>query len=144
MVVGNLTTVIKGIHKTGGRKFGVLNQSVLGCIPLVKALVNGSEGSCVEEASALAKLHNRLKEGGVTCCGSDPLICGGKRTVKDYELCENPSDYVFFFTPFIPLKGLIRLFPSLCGVETKEFLAHTISKHYLKNNPTMLIKVLFG
>ncbi|KAL5172075.1 GDSL esterase/lipase 5 [Glycine soja] len=48
-----------GIHKTGGRKFGVLNQSVLGCIPLVKALVNGSEG---------------LKEGGVTCCGSDPLM----------------------------------------------------------------------
>ncbi|KAG4940546.1 hypothetical protein JHK87_044417 [Glycine soja] len=60
MVVGNLTTVIKGIHKTGGRKFGVLNQSVLGCIPLVKALVNGSEGSCVEEASALAKLHNSV------------------------------------------------------------------------------------
>ncbi|KAH1205115.1 GDSL esterase/lipase 5 [Glycine max] len=137
MVVGNLTTVIKGIHKTGGRKFGVLNQSVLGCIPLVKALVNGSEGSCVEEASALAKLHNSV-------LSVELENCGGKRTVKDYELCENPSDYVFFFTPFIPLKGLIRLFPSLCGVETKEFLAHTISKHYLKNNPTMLIKVLFG
>lgn len=138
MVVGNLTTVIKGIHKTGGRKFGVLNQSALGCIPLVKALLNGSKGSCVEEASALAKLHNGvlsveleklkkqlegfkysyvdffnlsfdlmnnpskygLKEGGMACCGSGPYrryySCGGKRAVKDYELCENPSDYVFF------------------------------------------------
>ncbi|TKY61147.1 GDSL esterase/lipase 1 [Spatholobus suberectus] len=138
MVVGNLTTVMKGIHKTGGRKFGVLNQPALGCIPLVKALVNGSKGSCVEEASALGKLHNSVlsvelqklkkqlkgfkysyidffnltfdlinnpskygfKEGGVACCGSGPYrgyySCGGKRAVKDYDLCENPSEYVFF------------------------------------------------
>ena len=41
-----------------------------------------------------------LKEGGMACCGSGPYrryySCGGKRAVKDYELCENPSDYVFF------------------------------------------------
>ncbi|KAK7338221.1 hypothetical protein VNO77_18823 [Canavalia gladiata] len=138
MVVGNLTTVIKGIHKTGGRKFGVLNLPALGCIPVVKTLVNGSEGSGLEEASALAKLHNSVllvelqklekqlkgfkysyidffnlsfeiinnpskygfKEGRVACCGSGPYgeyySCGGKREVKDYNLCENPSEYVFF------------------------------------------------
>uniref|UniRef100_A0A0R0FWM5 Uncharacterized protein n=1 Tax=Glycine max TaxID=3847 RepID=A0A0R0FWM5_SOYBN len=93
MVVGNLTTVIKGIHKKGGRKFGVLNQSVLGCIPLVKAPVNGSEGSCVEEASALAKLHNSVLSVELE---KRDYSFGGKRTVKDYELCENPRDYVFF------------------------------------------------
>ncbi|XP_020213924.1 GDSL esterase/lipase 5 [Cajanus cajan] len=137
-VVGNITTVIKGIHKTGGRKFGVLNQPAVGCIPLIKALVNGSKDVCVEEASALAKLHNSVlsveldklnkelkgfkysyvdyfnlsfdvinnplkygfKEGDVACCGSGSYrgyySCGGKRVVKDYELCENPSEYVFF------------------------------------------------
>ncbi|RDX58056.1 GDSL esterase/lipase 5, partial [Mucuna pruriens] len=138
MVVGNITTVIKGIHKTGGRKFVVLNQPAMGCIPLIKLLVNESKGSCVEEASALAKLHNSvlsveldklnkqlkgfkysyidffsisfdvinnplkygLKEGAVACCGSGPYreyySCGGKRAVKDYKLCENPKEYVFF------------------------------------------------
>ncbi|XP_020213887.1 GDSL esterase/lipase 1 [Cajanus cajan] len=137
-VVGNITTVIKGIHRTGGRKFGVLNQPAMGCVPFVKALVNASNGSCVEEASALAKLHNSVlsveldklnkelkgfkysyvdffsfsfdvinnpskygfKEGGVACCGSGPnreiFSCGGKGAVKDYELCENSSEYVFF------------------------------------------------
>ncbi|CAJ1976071.1 unnamed protein product [Sphenostylis stenocarpa] len=59
MVVGNLTSVIKGIHEAGGRKFGVLNLPAVGCIPFVKALVNGSKG-CVEEASAQAKLHNSV------------------------------------------------------------------------------------
>lgn len=41
-----------------------------------------------------------FKESGVACCGSGPYrgyySCGGKRAVKDYELCENPSEYVFF------------------------------------------------
>ena len=45
-------------------------------------------------------LNLGLKEGGVACCGSGPYkgyySCGGKREVKDYELCENPSEYVFF------------------------------------------------
>ncbi|QCE13401.1 zeta-carotene desaturase [Vigna unguiculata] len=137
MVVGNLSTVIKGIHKAGGRKFGVLNQPAMGCVPFVKALMNESKG-CVEEASALAQLHNKVlsveldqlkkqltefkysyvdffdlsldlisnpskygfKEGDVACCGSGPyngyFSCGGKGAVKDYNLCENPSEYVFF------------------------------------------------
>ncbi|XP_030490888.2 GDSL esterase/lipase 1 [Cannabis sativa] len=41
-----------------------------------------------------------FKEGMVACCGSGPyrgvLSCGGKRGVKEYDLCENPSQYLFF------------------------------------------------
>ena len=41
-----------------------------------------------------------FKKGGVACCGSGPdreyYSCGGKRSLKDYEVCENASDYVFF------------------------------------------------
>lgn len=78
------------------------------------------------------------------------LTLKGEITVAEVKEQWKITSYVrilaimFSLTPFIPLEGLIRLFPSLCGVETKELLAHTISKHYLKNNPTMLIKVLFG
>ncbi|CAJ2657809.1 unnamed protein product [Trifolium pratense] len=139
MVVGNLTTVIKGIYDLGGRKFGIINQPSMGCFPTIKAYVNGTKlGSCLEEFSAIAEVHNTmlsvelqklkkqikgfkysyfnlfdlsfevinnpskfgLKEGGVACCGSGPykgyFSCGGKREVKDYDLCKNPSDYVFF------------------------------------------------
>ncbi|KAL5165259.1 GDSL esterase/lipase 5 [Glycine soja] len=76
------------IHKVGGRKFGVLNMPAMGCVPFVKILVNASKG---------------FKEGGVACCGSGPyrgnFSCGGKGAEKDYDLCENPSEYVLF--PFV-------------------------------------------
>lgn len=48
----------KEMYNQGGRKFGLLNLSPLGCLPFVKVLVNGSEGSCREEVSTLVKLHN--------------------------------------------------------------------------------------
>ncbi|KAF3450557.1 hypothetical protein FNV43_RR06644 [Rhamnella rubrinervis] len=41
-----------------------------------------------------------FKEGKVACCGSGPyrgiFSCGGRRGLKVYELCDNPSEYVFF------------------------------------------------
>ena len=41
-----------------------------------------------------------FKEGKVACCGTRPYrgfySCGGKSGVKDYELCKNPNEYVFF------------------------------------------------
>ncbi|KAF7843660.1 GDSL esterase/lipase 5 [Senna tora] len=58
LVIGNLTIVIQEMHKQGGRKFGLLKLAPLGCVPLVKALVNGSEGSCLEELSSLVRMHN--------------------------------------------------------------------------------------
>ncbi|KDO45746.1 hypothetical protein CISIN_1g016962mg [Citrus sinensis] len=34
------------------------------------------------------------------CCGSGPYgglsSCGGKRAIKEYELCDNPNEYLFF------------------------------------------------
>ncbi|KAB1218298.1 GDSL esterase/lipase 1 [Morella rubra] len=41
-----------------------------------------------------------FKEGKSGCCGTGPYrginSCGGKRSVEVYELCENPSEYLFF------------------------------------------------
>ncbi|KAF7151358.1 hypothetical protein RHSIM_Rhsim02G0226600 [Rhododendron simsii] len=41
-----------------------------------------------------------FEEGKSACCGSGPyrgvISCGGKRGVKEFELCSNPSEFVFF------------------------------------------------
>ncbi|PON62544.1 SGNH hydrolase-type esterase domain containing protein [Trema orientale] len=41
-----------------------------------------------------------FKEGKVACCGNGPyrgiFSCGGRRGVKEYYLCDNVSEYVFF------------------------------------------------
>ncbi|EXC01347.1 GDSL esterase/lipase 1 [Morus notabilis] len=138
IVLGNLTQVIEGIYKIGGRKFGFLNMTPLGCLPAVKIVQPGNTGSCVEELNSLAKLHNRelpkvlqliqrqlkgfiysehdfytsfgeilenplkygFKEVNVACCGTGPsrgvFSCGGNREVKEFELCNNASDFLFF------------------------------------------------
>ncbi|KAF7843656.1 GDSL esterase/lipase 5 [Senna tora] len=64
MVIGNITDVIqekvlyvKGIHKNGGRKFGFLGLWNLGCLPISRLILK-HDGSCWEEASSLAILHN--------------------------------------------------------------------------------------
>ena len=49
---------MKEIYKKGGRKFGFLGVAPLGCQPFMKALVNGSEGACLEEAQTIVKQHN--------------------------------------------------------------------------------------
>ncbi|XP_042946716.1 GDSL esterase/lipase 1-like isoform X2 [Carya illinoinensis] len=56
MVIGNLTTVIKGMHKEGGRKFAFLYLGPLGCRPAARAI---NAGECDEEITALVKLHNK-------------------------------------------------------------------------------------
>ncbi|TQD77599.1 hypothetical protein C1H46_036871 [Malus baccata] len=41
-----------------------------------------------------------FKEGKVACCGSGPYrgvySCGGRRGVKEYDLCDNVSEHLFF------------------------------------------------
>ncbi|KAE7998992.1 hypothetical protein FH972_003480 [Carpinus fangiana] len=134
MVIGNLTNVIKEIHKKGGRKFGFLSLAPLGFLPYTKALIPEKS----EEITALVKRHNKalshalqilasqlegfkysytnlcslltermnnpskygFKEGKMGCCGTGPYrgipSCGGKRSLKEYELCGNASEYLFF------------------------------------------------
>ncbi|KAJ4717727.1 GDSL esterase/lipase [Melia azedarach] len=59
MVIGNLTAAIEEVYEKGGRKFGFVNLCPLGCLPTTKATVPGSTGSCLEDASQLARLHNK-------------------------------------------------------------------------------------
>ncbi|XP_022762418.1 GDSL esterase/lipase 1-like [Durio zibethinus] len=137
MVIGNMTISIKEIYKKGGRKFGFVNLMPLGCLPSMRANL-GRRGSCVDELTKLAQLHNKalvvalqnlknqlggfkyschnfyesvskrlskpskygFEEGKTACCGSGPyrgiLSCGGKRGIKEYQLCENVSEHLFF------------------------------------------------
>ncbi|EEF29146.1 GDSL esterase/lipase 1 [Ricinus communis] len=136
IVMGNLTTVIKEIYKSGGRRFGFVNIGPYGCAPFSRTL--NASGGCLDEATILIELHNialsnvlkdlqeelkgfqysildffttlsermnnplkyGFKEGKVACCGSGPfrgiLNCGGMGGLQEYELCDNPNDYVFF------------------------------------------------
>ncbi|WMV54396.1 hypothetical protein MTR67_047781 [Solanum verrucosum] len=141
MVIGNLTSVIKGIHKEGGRKFVILSLGPLGCTPGSRALnfqQGNKSGNCIQQLTTLAKIHNSalpkmlkqleqklpgfkyslfdffkvaterinnpskygFKTSKTACCGTGPFrgiySCGGKRQVKEYKLCKNVKDYLFF------------------------------------------------
>ncbi|XP_044463173.1 GDSL esterase/lipase 5-like [Mangifera indica] len=65
MVIGNLTEVIQLLYKKGGRKFGFMSVSPLGCMPSWRALNlnKESEGGCYEAASSLAEAHNNALKG---------------------------------------------------------------------------------
>lgn len=50
---------VQVLYEKGGRKFGFLSLSPLGCLPALRALnPKASEGGCLEEACALALAHN--------------------------------------------------------------------------------------
>ena len=48
----------------------------------------------------IKKTFSGFKEADIACCGSGPYrginSCGGKRGVTEYELCSDPSEYLFF------------------------------------------------
>lgn len=47
------------MYEKGGRKFGFLSLSPLGCLPALRALSpKANEGVCFKEACALAQAHN--------------------------------------------------------------------------------------
>jgi hypothetical protein len=48
----------QAIYKRGGRKFGFINLPPLGCLPGMRIIKPEKNGSCLEEVSSLAKLHN--------------------------------------------------------------------------------------
>ncbi|CAH1418142.1 unnamed protein product [Lactuca virosa] len=57
-----------------------------------------------------------FKVGDTACCGSGPFrgifSCGGKRGIQEFELCDNPDDYVFFDAPH-PSEAASRQFAQL-------------------------------
>ncbi|XP_059456469.1 GDSL esterase/lipase 1-like isoform X1 [Corylus avellana] len=67
--------------------------------------LNGFKYSIADGYTAFSeRINNPSKygftEGKIACCGSGEyrgiLSCGGIRSVKEFELCENISEYVFF------------------------------------------------
>ncbi|KAJ7951446.1 GDSL esterase/lipase [Quillaja saponaria] len=108
MVIGNLTSVIKEIYKKGGRKFGFLSLGPLGCLPVSRALIPENKGFKYSNTKIYNSVTDRMenplkygfKEGNVACRGGGPYrgyySCGGLRIVKEYELCSNVSEYMFF------------------------------------------------
>nr|GEU71432.1 lipase, GDSL [Tanacetum cinerariifolium] len=57
MVIGSLTTVIKGIYAKGGRKFGFVTVPLLGCSPGFRISQPGN--ICNKRIDDIARLHNR-------------------------------------------------------------------------------------
>ncbi|KAM3694945.1 hypothetical protein ACJW31_07G093200 [Castanea mollissima] len=69
--------------------------------------LNGFKYSITDTYTILSERINSplkygFKEGNIACCGIGPYkginSCGGKRSVKECELCENASEYLFFDT----------------------------------------------
>uniref|UniRef100_A0A7N2LM97 Uncharacterized protein n=1 Tax=Quercus lobata TaxID=97700 RepID=A0A7N2LM97_QUELO len=67
--------------------------------------LDGFKYSITDKYTSLSETINNpskygFKESKIACCGTGPyrgtFSCGGKRSVKEYELCENVSEYVFF------------------------------------------------
>ncbi|XP_006339392.1 GDSL esterase/lipase 5-like [Solanum tuberosum] len=88
MVLGNFTAILQAIYNKGGRKFIIFTLPPEGCSPggrAFNAQIGGKSGFNVSIEA---------------CCGTGAFkginSCGGKRQVKDYELCKNVTDYVFF------------------------------------------------
>lgn len=51
--------ILQEIHARGGRKFGFINLPEVGCLPGLRIIKPDNNGSCLEEASSLTKLHNK-------------------------------------------------------------------------------------
>ncbi|XP_062147926.1 GDSL esterase/lipase 5-like [Alnus glutinosa] len=99
MVIGNLTRAIQVLYEKGGRKFGFLSLSPLGCLPALRALnPKASEGGCFEEACALAQAHNNALK--AVLANLEHLLRGFKYCNSKFydwlhERINNPSKYGF-------------------------------------------------
>ncbi|KAJ6696074.1 GDSL-LIKE LIPASE/ACYLHYDROLASE [Salix koriyanagi] len=109
MVIGNLTTVVKEIYRLGGRKFAFINHYTTKLFPSssvnLEKRLKGFKHSLFDLNSFLEQRINHpskfgFRQGKSACCGTGPFrgvfSCGGRRLVKQFELCENPNEYVFW------------------------------------------------
>ncbi|KAG2380077.1 GDSL esterase/lipase [Vigna angularis] len=99
-VIGNITTVIKGIYNEGGRKFAFLNVAPLSCAPLLRTFVNGTtvEACLQAQPSALARLHNIVLSRSFQ--NLEKQLSGFKYSIFNFydailELVKYPSKYGF-------------------------------------------------
>uniref|UniRef100_A0A2N9FTY1 SGNH hydrolase-type esterase domain-containing protein n=1 Tax=Fagus sylvatica TaxID=28930 RepID=A0A2N9FTY1_FAGSY len=83
------------------------NKALFEVLQKLENNLNGFKYSIADAYTSISeRINNPLKygfkEGNIACCGIGPYkginSCGGKRSVKEYELCENASEYVFFDT----------------------------------------------
>ncbi|XP_028051800.1 GDSL esterase/lipase 2-like isoform X3 [Camellia sinensis] len=100
MVIGNLTQAIQELYEKGGRKFGFLSLSPLGCLPALRAAnpKGNEEGGCFEEACALALAHNNALKAVLTSL--EHLFKGFKYCNSNFyvwleDRINNPSKYGF-------------------------------------------------
>nr|GEZ09936.1 GDSL esterase/lipase 1-like [Tanacetum cinerariifolium] len=127
LVIGNLTSVIKGIYEKGGRKFGFLTVPLIGCFPALRIgqpgntcnqemndILDGFMYSKFDISTAITNRMNNpskygFNDGETACCGSGPFrgifSCGGKRGIPDYELCDNGSHNQSFLVEAIKVYG---------------------------------------
>lgn len=98
MVIGNMTNVVEEIYKAGGRKFVFMNVGPVGCLPYTIAMYPESNGTCVDEANQLAKLHNRALS--LTLIKLQKKLGGLRFAIHNLflsltEIMKNPFDYGF-------------------------------------------------
>ncbi|KAK4587691.1 hypothetical protein RGQ29_018917 [Quercus rubra] len=99
LVIGNLTQAIQVLYEKGGRKFGFLSLSPLGCLPALRALSpKANEGVCFEEASALAQAHNSALK--VILTSLEHILGGFKYSNSNFydwlqDRINNPSKHGF-------------------------------------------------
>lgn len=85
------------LYEKGGRKFGFLSLSPLGCLPALRALnPKASDGGCFEEACALALAHNNALSAVLTNLGH--LLGGFKYSNSKFyswlhDRINHPSKY---------------------------------------------------
>ncbi|CAN4097999.1 unnamed protein product [Withania somnifera] len=117
IIMGNLTSVLKGIYKEGGRKFAMLNLAPLGCIPSFRALnlqKGVTNGSCMEEVTNLAKMFNSalpkmLKQLEKQLPGFKYTIFNAFKVIA--ECIDNPTKYGIFYLIKLNIQYLhVRLY----------------------------------
>ncbi|GAB2222192.1 hypothetical protein Droror1_Dr00013396 [Drosera rotundifolia] len=124
IVIGNLTEVIEEIYQIGGRKIAFQNVGALGCVPLNRQKTG--DGSCAEEANALARTHNHALAESLLSLGS--RLPGFKYSIFDYyhailDRVSHPTKYGFTngtsacYTGNQPGKTSTK--PSLCSDPSK-------------------------
>ncbi|TXG60339.1 hypothetical protein EZV62_014912 [Acer yangbiense] len=98
MVIANLTSVLKEIYDLGGRKIAFQNVGPLGCIPAMKTIDPKLGSACADEASSLARLHNRYLS--IVLNKLESHLAGFKYSIFDCynafgDRVNNPSKYGF-------------------------------------------------